>query len=558
MLTDNAHVGRMITLLVAAASVMVVGFIDDLWEVPSKYKLLALAIGASAVCGSGTLIQSVSINGHQLFSLGSAAWPVTLLWIIGVTVSINFIDGLDGLAAGIVALGSAVLAIGCAVGGYPLGVLLSLALCGSLCGFLFFNRNPAKIFMGDSGSMFIGFMIAGTAVLASGPIGTTRSLILPAITLSIPLFDTLFTMVRRGVLQRGSLFVPERGHIHHRLLDSGFCHKHVVQLLHIVTLAGVGVALVCIFAGSWASTIAASVFVFGLFILFRSAGSVRARETIAAIRNNRAVGRDTKRYQAVFYEMQLGFREAKTFELWWEQVCKSAQCLDFAKVDLPVIHRDGSETVMRWRRDGELLAASASITAEVPIPQRRNAETLRAQIEVLVPSTLESGGRRVALFTRLMGEYGLDVLQSNSQKTIRESDNVAKSETATENDRIDAGPFASLRVAIVHDFLYTYAGAERVLEQLIEIFPHASLFSLFDFLPAHLRGFIRNKVVTSTFLQWMPFARRKHRAYLPLMPLAIEQLDVSDYDLVISSSYVAAKGVITRPDQLHICYCHTP
>jgi len=114
------------------------------------------------------------------------------------------------------------------------------------------------------------------------------------------------------------------------------------------------------------------------------------------------------------------------------------------------------------------------------------------------------------------------------------------------------------KIAIVHDFLYCYAGAERVLEQMLNVYPDADLFSLFDFLPAGQRGFIRNKPVRSTFIQKLPLARRQHRHYLPLMPLAIEQLDVSDYDLVISSSYLAAKGVITRPDQLHICYCHSP
>ncbi|MGH7214969.1 MAG: glycosyltransferase family 4 protein [Tepidisphaeraceae bacterium] len=114
------------------------------------------------------------------------------------------------------------------------------------------------------------------------------------------------------------------------------------------------------------------------------------------------------------------------------------------------------------------------------------------------------------------------------------------------------------KIAVVHDFLYTYAGAERVLEQILNVYPDAELFSLFDFLPPEKRDFIRHKKVHSSFLQRLPMAKRKHRQYLPLMPLAIEQLDMSAYDLVISSSYVAAKGVITRPDQLHVCYCHSP
>ena len=115
-----------------------------------------------------------------------------------------------------------------------------------------------------------------------------------------------------------------------------------------------------------------------------------------------------------------------------------------------------------------------------------------------------------------------------------------------------------MKIAIVHDWLYTYAGAEKVLEQIIQCFPQADLFSLIDFIPAGERGFIQNKTVTSSFIQRMPFAKTKHRHYLPLMPLAIEQLDVSSYDVVISSSHAVAKGILTGPNQLHICYCHSP
>ena len=119
-------------------------------------------------------------------------------------------------------------------------------------------------------------------------------------------------------------------------------------------------------------------------------------------------------------------------------------------------------------------------------------------------------------------------------------------------------PRPAPRIGVVHDFLYTYGGAERVLEQILEVFPDADLFSLFDFLPPGRRDFIKNKPVHTSFLQRMPLARSRHRAYLPLMPIAIEQLDLSAYDIIISSSYLVAKGVLTRPGQMHVCYCHTP
>ncbi len=114
------------------------------------------------------------------------------------------------------------------------------------------------------------------------------------------------------------------------------------------------------------------------------------------------------------------------------------------------------------------------------------------------------------------------------------------------------------KVAIIHDWLVTYAGAERVLEQMLKVFPEADLFSLVDFLPSGERGFIQDKVVRTSFIQKLPRARKSYRSYLILMPLAIEQFDLSAYDLVISSSHAVAKGVLTGPDQLHISYIYSP
>lgn len=115
-----------------------------------------------------------------------------------------------------------------------------------------------------------------------------------------------------------------------------------------------------------------------------------------------------------------------------------------------------------------------------------------------------------------------------------------------------------MKVAVVHDWLITYAGAERVVEQILAIYPSADIFSVVDFLPDDQRSFVQGKKAHTTFIQKLPFARKKYRGYLPLMPLAVEQLDMSGYDLVVSSSHAVAKGVITGPDQLHICYCHSP
>lgn len=115
-----------------------------------------------------------------------------------------------------------------------------------------------------------------------------------------------------------------------------------------------------------------------------------------------------------------------------------------------------------------------------------------------------------------------------------------------------------MRTALIHDWLTTYAGSERVLEQLLSLYPSADLFAICDFVPEKEREFLRGRRPKTTFIQRLPFASSRYRTYLPLMPLAVEQHDLSSYDLVISSSHAVAKGVLTGPDQLHISYVHSP
>jgi len=116
----------------------------------------------------------------------------------------------------------------------------------------------------------------------------------------------------------------------------------------------------------------------------------------------------------------------------------------------------------------------------------------------------------------------------------------------------------SLKVAIVHEWFVDYSGSERLVEQMLNLFPQADLYAQVDFLPDDLRGFIKNKKVTTTFIQKLPGAKKHYRQYLPMMPFAVEQLDMSKYDLILSNNHAVSKGVITGPDQLHICMCCSP
>lgn len=144
-------------------------------------------------------------------------------------------------------------------------------------------------------------------------------------------------------------------------------------------------------------------------------------------------------------------------------------------------------------------------------------------------------------------------IASNGQRPLRHG-------ITSENGRLlsSNGSVGSKSAGLVHDWLPVYAGAERVLEQMIHVFPDADLYSLVDFIKKEDRGFLQHKSVETSFLQRLPFAKRAYRYYLPFAPIAVEQFDLTDHDIIVSSSYAVAKGVITRADQLHISYVHSP
>jgi UDP-GlcNAc:undecaprenyl-phosphate GlcNAc-1-phosphate transferase len=163
--------------------------------------------------------------------LGWLGLPFTPLWIAGVINALNLIDGLDGLAGGVAFISLLTVFCGAAVNGYPLMMLVSAALAGAVLAFLFFNFNPASIFMGDTGSMFLGFVLATASIQAHHKASTAIALAIPVVALGIPILDTVLAMARRAA--RGApLFAADRGHIHHRLLALGLSQREAVLLIY--------------------------------------------------------------------------------------------------------------------------------------------------------------------------------------------------------------------------------------------------------------------------------------------------------------------------------------
>lgn len=229
-----------VATLIGAAILIALGIIDDCKELDAKLKFVVQIAAALVVVLYGDVRISVFSN-PNVFSLNPyiilpmwASVVVTVLWIVFITNAVNFIDGLDGLAAGVSAIMSMSLVfIAISYHEYTIAIM-GLAIMGSCFGFLPFNFNPAKIFMGDTGSTFLGFMLAVLSVQGMFKSYAVISFAVPVLMLGLPLFDAMFAMLRR-VLSGKSPMVADRGHLHHRLYDMGFSQKQTVFILYAIS-----------------------------------------------------------------------------------------------------------------------------------------------------------------------------------------------------------------------------------------------------------------------------------------------------------------------------------
>ena len=234
---------ELVTIWIGGGVLVIIGIIDDVVRLNAWIKLIVqLAVSLFAVW-NGTVITHVNLGGGYV-SLGALSIPLSILWIAGLTNAINFIDGLDGLACGVSAISSFSLLVVVLLHGDMMSTLLCAIMLGACLGFLPFNSNPARIFMGDTGSLFLGFCFAVLSVQGVFKLHAVLAFIVPLTIFAVPLFDMIFAIVRRLVAGK-SPFAPDRGHIHHRLIDMGFTQKESVKILYaLCALLGL-VAVFC-------------------------------------------------------------------------------------------------------------------------------------------------------------------------------------------------------------------------------------------------------------------------------------------------------------------------
>lgn len=225
-------------MLMGAVIIVILGIFDDIYALPALPKLLVQIAAATVAVLMGNQIEVLSnpniFSSNPYWDLGFLSIPISVFWIVGITNAVNLIDGLDGLACGVSTISSMTMLVIALTVAEPDVALLMAALAGGCIGFLPYNLNPAKIFMGDTGSTFLGFILATVSIEGLFKSYAIISFAVPFLMLGLPIFDTCFAILRR-VSHGQSPMAPDRGHIHHRLIDMGLNQKQAVATLYVIS-----------------------------------------------------------------------------------------------------------------------------------------------------------------------------------------------------------------------------------------------------------------------------------------------------------------------------------
>ena len=408
---DN-HVGQVfrniqaevITFLAACTFIFMVGLVDDIHGLRAWVKLVALSGAVTALYVVGVRIDHINLLGSSKVDFGWLSFPITALWIIGISTAVNFIDGLDGLAAGISAVTCAVIGVFAFSRGQLLMVVFMLALLGSLSGFLFFNFNPARIFMGDCGSMFLGFALGSTSVMCAMKSQAIVGLALPALALGLPIFDTFFTLLRR-YLARRRILSSDYGHIHHKLLGLGLRHSHAVIAMYGMTLVAVGLGMFMMIARQVGAVVIFFCVLLLFVLVFRLIGVARFHNIIAQLRLNGAKSRKSKQYIDVFENAQLELYRATSLRSFWQVVSKTAEKIGFLEISLTVTAHGGRKHNFTWHSKCNDRPWEEIFSVSLPMNESRFGLPMDVNAKIQLNDSLESAGQCTMLLGRLVDEY---------------------------------------------------------------------------------------------------------------------------------------------------------
>ena len=247
---------QIIGMLIGSVIIVTLGVFDDIYALSAKLKLLIQIIAALCPVIAGIQIDFIKVpaifSEYGYIGLGWLAIPITVIWITGITNAVNLLDGLDGLACGVSSISALTLLVIAIIVGEGDVAFITSALAGACFGFLPYNFNPAKLFMGDTGALFLGFILSTVSVQGLFKGYAIISIAVPLLILGLPIFDTLSAILRR-VKDHRSIMSPDRGHLHHRLIDAGFSQKQAVLIIYMlcIVLCIAAVILIATGAVSW-------------------------------------------------------------------------------------------------------------------------------------------------------------------------------------------------------------------------------------------------------------------------------------------------------------------
>jgi UDP-GlcNAc:undecaprenyl-phosphate GlcNAc-1-phosphate transferase len=233
-------------IIIGATIIVIGGAIDDILELKPIWKLLFQLTAAVCLIVSGVSIQVLTNPFNNVNGFINIEWfyiPFTLFWVVGITNALNLIDGLDGLAAGVALISTITIFVIALIHGRTEAAILTSILGGAILGFLPYNFNPASIFMGDTGAQLLGFLLAAISMVGTIKSATAFAISVPILALGLPIYDTLFAMIRRKVNGK-PISQGDRGHLHHRLIDLGLSQRQAVIIMYLISAILGGIAII--------------------------------------------------------------------------------------------------------------------------------------------------------------------------------------------------------------------------------------------------------------------------------------------------------------------------
>ena len=430
---------RLMAIVAGCAVMFVVGLLDDIHDLRAIRKLMAQLVAAGLVVAAGVQIDGFPLTESIRLEFGIFGALITIFWIVGVTNAINIIDGLDGLASGISVVASGAISWTAFQSGNDAAGILMLTLMGAIIGFLPYNLHPAKVFLGDAGSLTIGFALASTSALTATKAPTAVGLVVPLVSLGIPILDTLFAMVRRAI-ERRSMLSADKSHLHHRLMALGFGQPKTVLLLCTIAALGVIATTAAAPGDNLARLGIAAAALLAFVLVFRLTGAIRFRESFAAVGGMAQNAKVVADERQVVDAASLTLGTARTPDEWWAALSKAAHDLDFDLIEIesevlfgesqarrrapaPRALLDGSDrsrdASLAPGGSGHLGASQATFTFTAVSDE--GVPAARITVVMDAAASIEAAARRFRLFCRVVERHHpADIIRGRQRRGSRE------------------------------------------------------------------------------------------------------------------------------------------